>query len=134
MKNLALSIAALLILWGGYAHAGVPTVQQGEDARAKAESWLEKADSTQAVVEGVLSSAVEAGAEEHPVASGNVADARMWMEQAEQARATAKEAYDAGNFDKAATQYNMVWQYYVKAGTAAVLAARLASGGGGGGP
>ena len=130
MKKLTLSIAALLILWGGYARAGVPTVQQDADAQATADSGLEKADSTRAVVEGVLTSAVEAGAEEHPVASGSLADARMWIEQAEKARGTAAEAYEAEDFDKAATMYNMVWQYYVKAGTAAVLAARLASGGG----
>lgn len=130
MKRFVTSIAALLILWGGYAHAGVPTAQQAEDAKAKAESWMTQADSTKAVVDGVLASAVEAGAEDHPVASGSVADARLWMDQAAKARATADEAYEAEDFDKAATMYNMVWQYYVKAGTAAVLAARLASGGG----
>ncbi len=37
---------------------------------------------------------------------------------------------ESEDYETASTFANMTWQYYVKAGTAAVLAARLVGGGG----
>ena len=72
---------------------------------------------------------MEAGAEEHAVAKDQIKDAQHWMGEAAKALAGAKEAQAAEDWVKAGNMGNMAWQYYVKAGTAAVLAAKLASGG-----
>ena len=127
MRKLLLPVAALLLL-SGRAFAGVPALQQ-EDAKVKAENWITQADSTKALVESVLASAIEAGAEDHAVAKDQVKDARYWLDEAVKTLAGAKEAYAAEDYVKAGNMGNMAWQYYVKAGTAAVLAAKLASGG-----
>lgn len=128
MKKLALPVAALLLL-GGRALIGSPQQQEVEDAKAKAESWIAKADSVRTLVEGVLASAVEAGAEEHAVAKDQVMDARQWMGEGGKALESARKAMEAEDYTKAANIGNMAWQYYVKAGTAAVLASKLVSGG-----
>ncbi len=127
MRKLVLPVAALLLL-SGRAFPGVPAQQQ-EDAKAKAHNWIVQADSTQALVESVLSGAIEAGAEDHAVAKDQVKDAQYWMAEAAKALDGAKQAYAAEDFVKAGNMGNMAWQYYVKAGTAAVLATKLASGG-----
>jgi hypothetical protein len=126
-KKLIIAVVALTLL-SGRALVGVPAQDQDED-KAKAEKWIAQADSTKALVESVLASAIEAGAEEHPVASGQVVDARHWLGEGARALATAKEALAAEDYVRAANVGNMAWQYYVKAGTAAVLAVKLASGG-----
>ncbi len=120
---------AVFLLASGYAVAGVPAWQQAEDTKVQAENWMAEADSTEALVAGVLKSALDAGAEEHAVAKDNVVDARHWMDEGVKAREAAQQAWDAGDYAKASSMGNMAWQYYVKAGTAAVLAARIASGG-----
>lgn len=127
MKMLALPVAALLLL-GGRALIGAPQQQQAEDPKAKAESWIARADSTRALVEGVLASAVEAGAEQHAVAKDQVVDARHWIGEGAKALESARKAMEAEDYTKAANTGNMAWQYYVKAGTAAVLASKLVSG------
>lgn len=126
-RALVFAVAAFLFL-SGRALAGSPALQQ-EDAKAKAENWITQADSTKALVESVLASAIEAGAEDHAVAKDQVKDAQHWLGEAAKALATAKEAYAADDYVKAGNMGNMAWQYYVKAGTAAVLANKLVSGG-----
>ena len=128
IKQLTLAVAALVLL-GGHAIAGVPAQQQQDEEKAKAENWITQADSTKALVESVLASALEAGAEEHAVAKDQVNDARHWLVEAENALAAAKEAMAAEDYKRAANMGNMAWQYYVKAGTAAVLASKIATGG-----
>ena len=128
IKQLTLAVAALALL-GGHAIAGVPAQQQQDEEKAKAENWITQADSTKALVESVLASALEAGAEEHAVAKDQVNDARHWLVEAERSLAAAKEAMAAEDYKRAANMGNMAWQYYVKAGTAAVLASKIATGG-----
>lgn len=128
MRKLALPLAALLLL-SGRALAGVPAQQQEQDPKAKAESWIAQADSVKVLVDGVIASAVEAGAEEHAVAKDQLTDAQRWSAEGVKALHEAKQAYEAGDYTKAGNMGNMSWQYYVKAGTAAVLAAKIASGG-----
>ncbi len=128
MRRLALPVAALLLL-SGRALSGAPLQGQEQDPKAKAEKWIAQADSTRALVDGVLTAAVEAGAETHPVAKDNVVDARLWMGEGDRALKSAREAMEAEDYKKAANIGNMAWQYYVKAGTAAVLASKLMSGG-----
>jgi hypothetical protein len=127
MTRYVLPIAALLLLCGR-AVAGVPALQQ-EDAKVKAENWITQADSTKALVEGVLAAAVDAGAAEHAVAKDQVNDAQRWVAEGEKALTAAKEALAAEDYVKAGNMGNLSWQYYVKAGTAAVLASKLVSGG-----
>lgn len=126
-KKLLIAVAALSLL-SGRALAGVPA-QDPDDDKAKAENWIAQADSTKALVEGVLASAIEAGAEEHPVAKDQVIDARHWLDEGASALATAREALEAEDYERAANAGNLAWQYYVKAGTSAVLAAKLVGGG-----
>ena len=128
MRKLAFPLVALLLL-SGRALAGVPDQQQEQDPKAKAENWIMQADSTRALVDGVLASALEGGAEEHAVAKDQVKDARYYMGEGDKALAAAKEALEADDYTRAANMGNAAWQYYVKVGTAAVLAARLVSGG-----
>ncbi len=63
------------------------------------------------------------------MAKDQVKDAQRWADEGEKTLAAAKEAYDAEDYVKAGNMGNMAWQYYVKSGTAAVLAAKLVSGG-----
>lgn len=128
MNKLVLPVVALLLL-SGRALLGAPAQQQQVDAKAGAEKWIAQADSTRALVEGVLKSAVEAGAEQHAVAKDNVIDARHWLAEGAKALKAAREAMEAEDYEGAGKQGNMAWQYYVKAGTAAVLASRLVGGG-----
>ncbi len=130
MKTLKVPIAVLLLAVAGRALTGAPARQQEADLKAKAQKWIAQADSAKVLVEGVLADAVKAGAEKHAVAKDNVVDARYWLGEAGKALKSAKEAYEAGDFKKAATMGNMAWQYYVKAGSAAVRASKLAGGGG----
>jgi hypothetical protein len=127
MKKLVVPIAVLALL-GGRALLGAPPIQQ-EDAKAKAASWIAKGDSTKALVDGVLAAAVEAGAEKHAVAKDYVTDASRWMTEGDKSLKAAKEAFAAEDYVKAGNVGNMAWQYYVKSGTAAVLANKLVSGG-----
>lgn len=124
MRKITTSLVAVM-LWSGYALAGVPTPQQAEDQKVQAASWMAKSDSVAAIVDAVIGAAVEAGAEQHAVAKDQVNDCKHWQGEAVKSRETAQEAFDAGDYEKASAMGNMAWQYYVKAGTAAVLAARL---------
>lgn len=125
-RQLVFALAALTL-----SSAGAPPGARAQqvDAKASAENWIAQADSTKALVEGVLASAVEAGAEDHAVAKDQVNDARRWLGEAERALDAAKQAMGAEDYQRAANMGNMAWQYYVKAGTAAVLASKLVSGG-----
>ncbi|HSG82198.1 MAG TPA: hypothetical protein VLC48_08115 [Gemmatimonadota bacterium] len=127
MRKLGIPLAVLLLL-SGRALVGVPAQQQ-EDPKTKAEGWIAQADSVKALVETVLAGAVEAGAAEHAVAKDQVNDARRWTAEGEKALLAAKEAYEAADYTGAGNKGNLAWQYYVKAGTAAVLAGKLVSGG-----
>lgn len=130
MRPAAISVAALLLLLGGHAFAGASALgQQAIDAKKAAEGWIARADSVRTVAETVLDGAVKKGAEEHPVAKDNVLDARHWLEEGAKALDGARTAYEAEDYEKSGNLGNMAWQYYVKAGTAAVLAARLVGGG-----
>jgi hypothetical protein len=117
------------LLLSGRALAGVPAQQQEQDPKAKAEKWIAQADSVKALVESVIASAIEGGAEEHAVAKDQLTDAQRWSAEGVKTLDAAKEAYEAGDYTKAGNMGNMAWQYYVKAGTAAVLAVKLVSGG-----
>lgn len=126
MRKIVLPVAALLLL-SGRVFADAPALQQ-EDPKAKAAKWIAQADSTRELVESVLAGAIEAGAEDHAVAKDQVKDAQHWMGEAAKALASAKESFAAEDYVKAGNLGNMAWQYYVKAGTAAVLANKLVSG------
>ena len=130
MKRLTLTlvIAALLPL-SGRAFEGAPLRAQEKDPQAKAADWIAKADSTRVTVNGVLTQAVDAGAAEHAIAGDNVADARRWLAQGDTVLAEAKSAMEEEDYETAANQGNMAWQLFVKAGSAAVRAARLVGGG-----
>ena len=131
MKDLALTLViATLLPLSGRAVLGAPDGAQEKDPQTKAAEWVARADSVRATVAGVLAQAVEAGAEEHAVAGDNVADARRWLAEGDKALESAKAAMEEEAYEKAAAEGNMAWQLYVKAGSAAVRAARLVGGGG----
>lgn len=130
LRALVVPIGIIVLATVGHAIVGVPSAGQEKDPQTEAAGWISKADSVQALVQTVLAGAIEKGAEEHPVAKDNVVDARRWMAEGEKALKAAKEAMAAEDYEKANRQGNMAWQYYVKAGSAAVRADRLAGGGG----
>lgn len=129
LRALVAPVGIIVLATVGHAVVGVPSARQEKDPKAEVTRWIGEADSTRALVETVLAGALEKGAEEHPVAKDNVVDARHWMAEGEKALKAANEALAAEDYEKAARHGNMAWQYYVKAGTAAVLADRLAGGG-----
>lgn len=127
-RALVAPVGIVVLATVGHADIGVPSARQEKDPQAEAARWI-GADSTRALVETVLAGALEQGAEEHPVAKDNVVDARHWMAEGEKALKAANDAMTEEEYETAARHGNMAWQYYVKAGSAAVRADRLAGGG-----
>ncbi len=100
----------------------------GADDESSARSWKKQANDTRATVASVAQDLEKTGDKGNPDARGLIADAKQFLSQGDENRAKADAEFDKGQFKEASNDYNMAWQYYVKAATAGLNAQSILSG------
>lgn len=98
------------------------------DPESQARSWQKQANDTRTAVVGVAEELEQIADPENADAAGLVADAKSFLAQGDERRAQGEAAMAAGDFETASEEFNMSWQYYVKAATAGLNAKRLLTG------
>ena len=118
--NGILSAFALLILFCGFAVAS--------DYKDSALSWQKQANDTRGAVVGVAEELNTIGDQGNTTAKGLIDDAVKWLGEGDKSLATGDANMEKEDFEKASFNYNMAWQYYVKAATAGLNAKRILTG------
>ena len=121
MKTLNILIIGILIL--GF--TGIAIGAQNEET---AKSWQEQATSTRAQVMAVYGELEDMGDKDNAVAKDLIDDAVKQLGKGDEFLKQADEAMTAKEWEKANYDYNMAWQYYVKAATAGLNAKSILSG------
>jgi hypothetical protein len=98
------------------------------EPKEQALSWQKKARDTRAQVVAVAQEIEEIGVEGNAAASGQFEDAKRWLQKGDDTLAQADAKMEAEDFQPASYDYNMAWQYYVKAATAGLLAKGMLTG------
>ena len=115
------------ILWAGVVGLAVlagPAAGSEESAL----SWKKQASDTRAAVVGVAEELAALGDHGNADAAGLIADATHWLAEGDKQVAEADAKMAAQDYAGASSQYNMAWQYYVKAATAGLNARRMLTG------
>lgn len=119
----AIVLLAALFLASGYSLAGDPSAW-----KESAISWQKQAKDTRVVVVGVADELGKTGDKGNADAKGLIEDAVAWLGEGDKNMAAADEAMTKEEYEKASNEYNMAWQYYVKAATAGLNAKSILSG------
>ena len=101
---------------------------QGTDPQKSALSWKKQAADTRAAVVGVAEELERVGDQGNEDAKGLITDAMRWLAEGDQKTEAADAKLEAEDFQAASYDYNMAWQYYVKAATAGLNAQRILTG------
>ncbi|HET7289411.1 MAG TPA: hypothetical protein VFJ67_03150 [Thermodesulfobacteriota bacterium] len=91
-------------------------------------SWQKQAKDTRVVVVGVADELGKTGDKGNADVKGLIQDAVTWLGEGDKNMATADEAMTKEDYQKASNEYNMAWQYYVKAATAGLNAKSILGG------
>lgn len=91
-------------------------------------SWQKQAKDTRGAVVNVAGELEKIGDKGNPDAQGLIADAKTWLEEGDKAMSQADSKFKGEEYEKASYDYNMAWQYYVKAATAGLNAKRILTG------
>ncbi len=91
-------------------------------------SWQKQAKDTRVVVVGVADELGKTGDKGNADVKGLITDAVTWLGEGDKSMAAADEAMTKEDYEKASNDYNMSWQYYVKAATAGLNAKSILSG------
>lgn len=94
---------------------------------AGADSWKKQATDTRGIVAGVLDKLSEAYASTSELVKELVDDARMQLKSGDESYGKAEKQYKGKDYDTAASNFNLAWQYYVKSATAALRANSILS-------
>jgi hypothetical protein len=70
----------------------------------------------------------EIGIGDNAAASGQFEDAKRWLQKGDETPAQADAKMEAETYQTASYDYNMAWQYYVRAATAGLLAKGMLTG------
>ncbi|MDE0290992.1 MAG: hypothetical protein OXK19_00560 [Candidatus Dadabacteria bacterium] len=98
------------------------------DYRESALSWQKQAGDTKVAVVSVAEELSAIGDKGNPTAEGLINDAVMWLGEGDKSFSKGDEEMEKEDFEKASFNYNMAWQYYVKAATAGLNARRMLTG------
>ena len=115
------ALAALLVLALAMGAAAATPEEQ-------ARSWQKQANDTRAAVVGVAEELEALGDHGNETAAALIVDAKRWLAEGDQSRSQADSKMQAADFLAASQDYNMAWQYYVKAATAGLNARRMLTG------
>jgi hypothetical protein len=100
----------------------------GADDESSARSWKKQANDTRATVVSVAQDLEKTGDKGSPDARGLIADAKQFLAKGDENLAKADGEFDKKQFKEASNDYNMAWQYYVKAATAGLNAQSILAG------
>jgi hypothetical protein len=116
-------IEMLLVFFILIATAGVGLSQNGY--KESAISWQKQAKDTRGAVVSIAEELDKIGDKGNPDAKGLIADTKKWLEEGDKALSRADNEMEKEEYEKASYDYNMAWQYYVKAATAGLNAKRI---------
>ena len=100
----------------------------GSDYKESALSWQKQANDTRGAVVGVAEELNTIGDQGNTTAKGLIDDAVKWLGEGDKSLSKGDEEMEKEDFEKASFNYNMAWQYYVKAATAGLNAKRILTG------
>jgi len=100
----------------------------GADDESSARSWKKQATDTRATVVSVAQDLEKTGDKGNRDAAGLIADAKQFLAKGDENLAKADAEMGKSQFKEASSDYNMAWQYYVKAATAGLNAQSILSG------
>lgn len=120
---IAMVLVTALFITAGSSLAGDPAAWKDS-----ALSWQKQAKDTRVVVVGVADELGKTGDKGNADVKGLITDAVAWLGEGDKNMATADAAMTKEDYEKASNEYNMAWQYYVKAATAGLNAKSILSG------
>ena len=100
----------------------------GQEYKDSALSWQKQATDTRGAVVGVAEELTKIGDQGNPAAKDLINDAVKWLGEGDKSLAKGDKDMEKQEFEKASFNYNMAWQYYVKAATAGLNARRILTG------
>lgn len=121
MKIMIITFTLSLIL-------SIGNLANGAENEETAKSWQQQASSTRAEVVKVADELNKIGDQDNPTAKGLIEDATMWLKLGDESLSKGAEAMEKKEWEIANFNYNMAWQYYVKAATAGLNARRILTG------
>ena len=126
--NIKISYTAIVLLGVLFMTAGSSRAADPSAWKDSALSWQKQARDTRVVVVGVADELGKTGDKGNADVKGLIDDAVAWLGAGDKNMATADEAMTGEDFEKATNEYNMAWQYYVKAATAGLNAKSILGG------
>lgn len=115
-----LSVISLLFIFS--------VIASGQDYKDSALSWQKQATDTRGAVVGVAEELTEIGDQGNPAAKDLIGDAVKWLGEGDKSLKKGDVDMENQDFENASFNYNMAWQYYVKAATAGLNARRILTG------
>ena len=100
----------------------------GQEYKDSALSWQKQANDTRGAVVGVAEELNTIGDQGNQTAKGLIDDAVKWLGEGDKSLSKGDKDMEKQEFEKASFNYNMAWQYYVKAATAGLNARRILTG------
>lgn len=100
----------------------------GAENQETALSWQKQATSTRGAVMNVYDELKKIDVSDQPDAKGLIDDAVAQLTEGDKYMKQGDEAMEKQEWEKANDDYNMAWQYYVKAATAGLNAKRILTG------
>ena len=97
------------------------------DFKESALSWQKQAKDTRGAVVSVADELGKMGDKGNEYAKDLINDAVKWLGEGDNHLSAGDEEMKKEEFEKASFNYNMAWQYYVKAATAGLNAKRILS-------
>jgi hypothetical protein len=108
--------------------AGASNAADQSAPKDSALSWQKQAKDTRVVVVGVADELGKTGDKGNADVKGLIQDAVTWLGEGDKNLAAGDEAMSKEDYQKATNEYNMAWQYYVKAATAGLNAKSILGG------
>jgi len=126
--NIRISYTAIVLMGVLFMAAGLSQAADPSAWKDSALSWQKQAKDTRVVVVGVADELGKTGDKGNADVKGLIEDAVAWLGEGDKNMAAADEAMTREDFEKATNEYNMAWQYYVKAATAGLNAKSILGG------
>jgi hypothetical protein len=126
--NIKRIYAAIVILTTLFIASAASSAGDQSAWEQSALSWQKQARDTRVVVAGVADELGKTGDKGNADVKGLIEDAVAWLGEGDKNMAAADEAMTKEDYEKASNEYNMAWQYYVKAATAGLNAKSILSG------
>ena len=106
----------------------IPVYAADDAFKDSALSWQKQATDTRAVVVGVYEELTKIGDQGNADAKELIADAVTQLGEGDKQLKAGDDNIAKEEFEKSSYDYNMAWQYYVKAATAGLNAKRILTG------